>query len=355
MTKSTFIKKRPTNEVRIGSLTIGGDNPIAVQSMCNSDTHDVAATVAQIKQLTEAGCEIVRVAVLDLSAAEKLGQIKKNISIPLVADIHFDYQLAREAIRQGVDKVRINPGNIGSRERVEAVVRAAKERNIPIRIGVNSGSIPNDLIEKYHGPTPAGMVEAASREIKILEDLDFTNIVVSLKATDVLTMIQAYRLMAEKFEYPLHLGVTEAGLPWSGTIKSTAGLSVLLAEGIGDTIRVSLTGDPVEEVRVGWEILKSLQLRQRGRTLISCPTCGRTRIDLIGLAKKVEAATAHITKPITIAVMGCAVNGPGEAREADIGVAGTVSAGLIFKKGKVIATVPEAEILPRLMKEIESL
>ncbi|MFA5107214.1 MAG: flavodoxin-dependent (E)-4-hydroxy-3-methylbut-2-enyl-diphosphate synthase [Patescibacteria group bacterium] len=355
MTHTSFIQKRLIKEVRIGDLAIGGHNPIAVQSMCTTDTHDVAATVAQIKQLAEAGCEIVRLAVLDLPAARALGPIKKAISIPLVADIHFDYRLALEAIRQGVDKVRINPGNIGARERVEAVVAAAKKRGISIRIGVNSGSIPNDLIEKYHGPTPAGMVEAASREIKILEDLDFTDIVISLKATDVLTMIQAYRLMAEKSQYPLHLGVTEAGLPWSGTIKSTAGLAVLLADGIGDTIRVSLTSDPVEEVRVGWEILKSLKLRQRGRTLISCPTCGRTRIDLIGLAKKVEAATAHLTKPITIAVMGCAVNGPGEAREADIGVAGTIGAGLIFKKGKVIATVPEGDILPRLLKEIETL
>lgn len=355
MTNKSIIQRKPTKEVKIGSIKIGADNPIAVQSMCKTDTRDVEATVRQIKKLEQAGCEIVRVAVLDMEAAGALGEIKKQISIPLVADIHFDYRLALEAIKQGVDKIRINPGNIGARDRVETVVRSAKEKRIPIRIGVNSGSVPQDLINKYSGPTPEGMIEAALREIAILEELDFHDIVISLKATDVLTMISAYRLMAEKVNYPLHLGVTEAGLPWAGTIKSTAGLAVLLAQGIGDTIRVSLTGDPVEEVKVGWEILKSLKLRQRGRTLISCPTCGRTQIDLVGLAKKIDEATAHITKPIMIAVMGCPVNGPGEAREADIGVAGTVGAGIIFKKGKVIATVPEAEILPRLLKEIEGL
>ncbi|MDD5342426.1 MAG: flavodoxin-dependent (E)-4-hydroxy-3-methylbut-2-enyl-diphosphate synthase [Patescibacteria group bacterium] len=355
MTHLSQIKRRHTKVVKIGRVKIGGSNPIAIQSMCKTDTHDVDATINQIKNLERAGCEIIRVAVLDMAAARVLGRIKQAISLPLVADIHFDFRLALEAIKQGVDKIRINPGNIGARDRVEAVVKAARAKHVPIRIGVNSGSIPADILKKNNGPTPAGMVEAALREIKILEELDFHDIVISLKATDVLTMTQAHRLLSRKVDYPQHLGVTEAGLPWTGTIKSTAGLAILLNEGIGDTIRVSLTGDPVEEVRVAWEILKSLRLREHGRTIISCPTCGRTQIDLIGLAKKIDAATARITKPITIAVMGCPVNGPGEAREADIGVAGTIGQGIIFKKGKIIATVPEAEILPRLLKEIETL
>ncbi len=350
-----MIKRNKTKVIQIGNIKIGGDNPIAIQSMCNTDTHDVKATVQQIKSLEEAGCEIVRVAVLDMAAAQALGEIKKQISIPLVADIHFDFNLALEAIKQGVDKIRINPGNIGSRDRTEKVVKAAKAKGIPIRIGINSGSIEQRLIDKYHGPTAEGMVESALGHVKILEDLDFHDIVISLKATDVQTMVKAHQLLTQKVDYPNHLGVTESGLPWSGTIKSTAGLSILLHQGIGDTMRVSLTSDPVEEVRVAWEILKHLGIRQCDRTIISCPTCGRTKIDLITLTKKVDEATKDIKKPIKIAVMGCAVNGPGEAREADIGVAGAVGKGIIFKKGKVIATVDESEILPRLLEEIEGL
>ncbi len=350
-----MIKRHKTKVINIGDIKIGGSNPIVVQSMCNTDTSDVPATVRQINDLEAAGCELVRVAVLDMKAAKALSLIKKRIKIPLVADIHFDYNLALESIRQGVDKIRINPGNIGSAERTKKVAAAAQAKGVPIRIGVNSGSLEQEIIDKYHGPSPQGMVESALRHIKILESLKFYDIVISIKATDVLTMIEAHRLLAEKVNYPVHLGVTEAGLPWAGTIKSAVGIGGLLYQGIGDTIRVSLTGDPLEEVKVAWEILKALKLRQRDRTIISCPTCGRTKIDLITLAKKIDDATRTIKKPITIAVMGCAVNGPGEAREADIGVAGAVGKGIIFKKGKIIATVDEAEILPRLMKEIESL
>ena len=351
-----MIKRRKTREVKIGKIKIGGRNPIAVQSMCNTDTRDVKATIKQIHELEEVGCEIVRVAVPDMGAAGALGKIKKQIHIPLVADIHFDYQLALEAINQGVDKIRINPGNIGSKEKIKAVVKAAKERKVPIRIGINAGSLERDILVKYGGlATADGMVESAFRHIKILEDLDFFEIVVSLKASDVPRTIKAYEIFSKKYDYPLHLGITEAGTVWSGSIKSAVGIGSLLAQGIGDTIRVSLTGSVTEEVRVGFEILKSLGLREKGPILISCPTCGRTEIDLVTLANKVEKAIAKVEKPIKVAVMGCVVNGPGEAREADIGVAGGKHVGAIFVKGKVIKTVPEKEILPTLLQEINKI
>lgn len=349
------IKRKKTREVKIGKIKIGGHHPIAVQSMCDTDTRDVKATVKQIHQLEKVGCEIVRVAVPDMGAAKALGKIKKQIKIPLVADIHFDYRLALEAIKQGVDKLRINPGNIGAKEKVRAVVNAAKKDNIPIRIGVNSGSIEKGLLEKYGSATPQAAVESALRHIKILEDLDFFEIVISLKFSDVPKTIETYRLISKKVDYPLHLGITEAGTKFSGTIKSAVGLGILLAEGIGDTIRVSLTGEVVEEVKVGYEILKSLGLRQYGPTLISCPVCGRCQIDLASLAKKVEKAISKIDRPIKVAVMGCVVNGPGEAREADVGVAGGKGYGAIFVKGKVIKTVPEEKILPVLLREIEKI
>lgn len=351
-----MIKRRKTREVKIGKIKIGGSNPIAVQSMCNTDTRNVKATVKQIYELEEVGCEIIRVAVPDMEAAEALGRIKKQIHIPLVADIHFDYRLALEAIKQGVDKVRINPGNIGSREKTEAVVKAVKKRKIPIRIGINVGSLEKDILAKYKGKaTPEGMVESAARHIKILENLDFGDIVISLKASDVPRTIEAYQLFSKKYDYPLHLGITEAGTIWSGSIKSAVGIGSLLTQGIGDTIRVSLTGSVNEEVRVGFEILKSLGLREYGPILISCPTCGRTEIDLVSLAKRVEKAIAKIKKPLKVAVMGCVVNGPGEAREADIGVAGGKGRGVIFVKGKIIKTVPEKEILPTLLEEIDKI
>lgn len=351
-----MINRRVTRVIQIGSIKIGGQNPIAVQSMCNTDTRNVLATVKQINQLEKAGCEVVRVAVPDLAAAKALGQIKKQINLPLVADIHFDYLLALEAAKQGVDKLRINPGNIGSKDKVEKVVRSCQEKNIPIRIGVNSGSLQKDILAEYQGKvTSEGLVESAQKHIAILEKLKFKNIVVSLKASDVPRTIQAYRLFSQKFDYPLHLGLTEAGTPWSGTIKSAVAIGTLLAEGIGDTIRLSLTTDPVEEVKAGWEVLKSLNLRQRGPILISCPTCGRTQIDLVTLANKVEKAIVNIDKPLKVAVMGCVVNGPGEAKEADIGVAGGKGYGAIFVKGKILKTVPEDQILPTLLEEIQKL
>lgn len=351
-----MIKRRKTRVVKIGKIKIGGNNPIAVQSMCNTDTRDIKTTVKQTHELEKVGCEIIRVAVPDIEAARVLGKIKKQIHIPLVADIHFDYRLALEAVKQGVDKVRINPGNIGSKEKTRAVVKACQEKRIPIRIGINVGSLEKDILAKYKGKaTAAGMVESALRHIKILEDLGFFDTVVSLKASDVPRTIQAYKLFSEKYDYPVHLGITEAGTIWSGSIKSAVGIGSLLAQGIGDTIRVSLTGSVTEEVKVGFEILKSLGLRERGPTLISCPTCGRTEIDLVALANKVEKAIAQIEKPIKVAVMGCVVNGPGEAREADIGVAGGKGRGVIFVKGKIIKTVPEKEILPTLLEEIDKI
>ncbi|MBU0648092.1 flavodoxin-dependent (E)-4-hydroxy-3-methylbut-2-enyl-diphosphate synthase [Patescibacteria group bacterium] len=349
-----MIRRKKTKKIQIGSIAIGGRALITVQSMCTTKTHDVAATVKQIKGLQAAGCEIIRVAVPNMEAAKVLNKIKSQIKIPLVADIHFDYRLALEAIKQGVDKVRINPGNIGSEDRVKAVVEAAKRKKIPIRIGVNSGSLQKDILEKYnYKVTAKGLVESALREVKILEKFKFTNIVIAIKSSDVMQTIEANTMLSKKVKYPLHLGVTEAGTPFTGMTKSAIGLGTLLFNGIGDTIRVSLTADPVEEVKAGWEILKALDIRQRGPKIISCPTCGRTEINLINLANQVEEAVKGIKQPIKIAVMGCVVNGPGEAREADIGVAGGVGCGAIFKKGKVIKTVKEKEILSALLEEID--
>lgn len=345
---------RKTKVVKVGNLKIGGDNPISVQSMCNTDTRDTTATVKQIHDLEISGCEIIRVAVPDMSAAKAIKNIKKNIHIPLVADIHFDYQLALESIKNGIDKVRINPGNIGKIENIQKVVDACKNRHIPIRIGINVGSLEKEVEEKY-GRTAKAMVESALKHIKILEKLHFYDIVISLKASDIQRTIDAYRLLSQKVDYPLHIGITESGTINTGTIKSSVGLGIILFEGLGDTLRVSLTGNPVEEVRVGWEILKSLKLRNRGVNLISCPTCGRTEIDLISLTNKVEKALIGIDKPITVAVMGCVVNGPGEAKEADIGVAGGHHQGIIFKKGQILKTVSEEAILSELLSEIDKL
>ena len=351
-----MIERRKTRQMQLGKVKVGGDAPITVQSMTKTDTRDVRATVQQIWSLEAAGCEIVRCAVPVREAAEQLGEIKKKIRIPLVADIHFNYKLALIAIEQGVDGLRLNPGNIGARKYVEEVVKAASERKIPIRIGVNAGSLEKDLLKKYDGPTAEGMVESALRHIGILEDLGYEEIKVSLKASDPMMMIEAYRMLANRVDYPLHLGVTEAGTPTTGTIKSSVGIGTLLAEGIGDTIRVSLSADPVEEVRVGNEILKSLGLRTHGMTFVACPSCGRADIDLIGLAREVEQRMMPFsTKDIHVAVMGCEVNGPGEARAADLGVAGGKGIGLIFKKGDVIRKVPETQIVDALMEEVEKL
>jgi len=345
-----------TKVVKIAHKKIGGANPVLVQSMCNTDTRDVKATVRQIKQLEKMGCEIIRVAVLDMKAARAIKKIKKQISIPLVADIHFDYNLAIESVNQGADKIRINPGNIGSSDKLKKVVEACQKKKIPIRVGVNSGSLEQSILKKYKMKvTPKGLVKSALKNIRLLENMNFKNIVVSLKSTNVVHTIEAYQMIANKINYPLHLGVTEAGPPSVGIIKSSVGMGTLLYQGIGDTIRVSLTGDPIEEVRVGWGILKSLKLRKRGVEIISCPTCGRTQIDLPKLVEQVEKALKNIDKNITVAVMGCAVNGPGEAREADIGVAGGKGLGIIFKKGKVVKTVKEKEILKELLKEIKKL
>ncbi len=342
-------------EVTVGSVKIGGNSPISIQSMTNTDTRDVKATVAQIARLERAGCEIVRCAVPDMEAATAIREIKKQIKIPLVADIHFDYRLALEAIRGGIDKVRINPGNIGARENVKAVADACRERNIPIRIGVNGGSLDKQLLAKYGRPTADALVESALSHIKILEDLDFSDIVVSIKVSDVPTMIEAYRKFDKISDIPLHIGVTESGTLKSGIVKSSVGLGALLAEGIGDTMRVSLTADPVEEIYAARDILKVMGLRKSGAELVSCPTCGRTQIALIPLAEKVERMIADIEKPIKVAVMGCAVNGPGEAREADIGIAGGRGEGLIFKKGEILRKVPEERLLDELKAEIDKI
>ncbi len=350
-----FIKRRKTKEISIGSVKIGGNNPIAVQSMCNTDTRDVFSTVNQIKALEAAGCEIVRVAVADMKAAEAVSEIKKQINIPLVADIHFDYRLALKVMENGVDKLRINPGNIGSEDRIKAVVDMAKSKNIPIRIGVNSGSLEKDILQKYGSVTAQGLVESALRHIRILEKFDFYDIVVSIKASNVPFCIEAYNMLSKETDYPLHLGITESGTVWTGSIKSAVGIGTILAMGIGDTIRVSLTGDPVEEVKTAREILKSMGLRKFGVDFISCPTCGRTEINLIDIAKKVESMLANVDKEIKVAVMGCAVNGPGEAKEADIGIAGGKGYGLIFKKGAILKKCRESELIDELMKEIELL
>ena len=348
--------RRKSRQIQVGKVKIGGDAKITVQSMTKTDTRDVDATVDQIWALEVAGCDIVRVAVPVREAAERLGEIQKQIRIPLIADIHFNYKLALIALEQGVDGLRLNPGNIGARWCIEEVIKLASERKIPIRIGVNAGSLEKDLLAKYDGPTADGMVESALRHIEILEDLGYSEIKVSLKASDPLMMIEAYRLLADKVNYPLHLGVTEAGTPTVGTIKSSVGIGTLLAEGIGDTIRVSLAADPVEEVRVGMDILKSLGLRNEGLTFVACPSCGRADIDLISLAKEVEQRMIpYSNKNIHVAVMGCEVNGPGEARAADIGVAGGKGIGIIFKKGEVIRKVPETQIVTALMEEVEKL
>ena len=342
-------------EVTVGGVKIGGDAPISIQSMTNTDTRNVAETVSQIRRLETAGCQIIRVAVPDMEAAKAVGEIKKQIKIPLVSDIHFDYRLALECIKNGVDKVRINPGNIGDREKVKAVADACRERNIPIRIGVNGGSLEKELLKKYGKPTADALVESALSHVKILEDLDFSDIIVSIKVSDVPTMLEAYRKFDKLKDIPLHVGVTEAGTKSAGMVKSAVGIGALLSQGIGNTMRVSLTADPVEEIYAAKEILKVLGLRKQGAELISCPTCGRTRIDMIPIAEEMEKRLRDIDKDIKVAVMGCAVNGPGEAREADIGVAGGIGEGLIFQKGEILRKVKEDEIIPALMEEIEKL
>ena len=346
-----MIKRRKSKQIQIGNIKIGGDAPISVQSMCNTDTRDVEKTLDQINQLASAGCEIARLAVLNKDAASAIKDIVKKSQIPIVADIHFDYRLALTCIENGVHALRINPGNIGKREHTEKVIIAAKEHQIPIRVGINGGSLEKEF-DKLDLPLHEKMVLSALRHIEILEDLNFYDTKISLKSSDVLTTIEAYKLIAEKVDYPLHLGVTEAGTLKTGLIKSSVGLGALLSQGIGDTIRVSLTENPVEEVHAGYGILKSLGLRTKGVNFISCPTCGRTQIDLIGLAKQVEEKFKNLDMPITIAVMGCPVNGPGEARHADYGIAGAIKEGYIFKKGEIIARVPETDLINSLEKII---
>ncbi|GBE03588.1 4-hydroxy-3-methylbut-2-en-1-yl diphosphate synthase [bacterium BMS3Abin09] len=348
-------RKRRTRKIMLGGLQIGGGASVVVQSMAKTDTCDVASTVAQIKRLQAAGCEAVRVAVLNSEAADAVKKIKSRIKIPLIADIHFDHKLALTVMENGVDGLRINPGNIGSKQKIKEVVSAAKDKGTPIRIGVNAGSLEKDILRKYKHPTARALVESAGRHIKILEDLKFRAIKVSLKASDVMKTVEAYRLFAEKFSYPTHIGISEAGPKFSGTVKSAVGLGILLSEGIGDTMRVSLTADPVEEVKVAYEILKSLHLKEAGPELISCPTCGRCQIDIRGIVDKVEAKLAKEKKQITVAVMGCIVNGPGEAREADIGIAGGKGMGILFKRGKKIKTLKERELFSALMREIKNL
>ena len=348
-----MMERHKTREVKIGNRIIGGNHPIAIQSMTNTKTEDVAATVAQIQQLTKAGCEIIRCAVPTMEAAKALGEIKKQIAIPLVADIHFDYRLAIAAMENGADKIRINPGNIGSAERVKAVVDEARRRNIPIRVGVNSGSLEKNLVEKYHGVTAEGIVESALDKVKMIEDMGYDNLVISIKSSDVMMCVKAHELIASKTDHPLHVGITEAGTLISGNIKSSIGLGLILSQGIGDTIRVSLTGDPIEEIKSAKLILRTLGLRKGGIEVVSCPTCGRTQINLIQLANQVETMVAEFPLDIKVAVMGCVVNGPGEAKGADLGVAGGIGEGLIIKHGKVFKKVPEEELLPALRYELE--
>lgn len=344
---------KKTKVVKVGNIYIGGDNPVVIQSMTNTNTSNVEATVNQIKKLENVGCQMVRMTINNVEAALAIGKIKEQVAVPLCADIHFDYKLALLAIENGIDKLRINPGNIGDDEKIKAVVEKAKEKNIPIRIGVNSGSIEKHILEKYGKPTAEGMVESAMYHIRLLEKYDFHDIVVSLKASNVKMMVDAYRKISEMVDYPLHLGVTEAGTAFQGTVKSSIGIGTLLVDGIGDTIRVSLTEDPVEEIKVAKEILKVLGLREGGVEIISCPTCGRTEIDLIGLAKQVEKTFENENRKIKIAVMGCVVNGPGEAKEADYGVAGGKGVGVLFKKGEIVKKVSENEILEELKKMIQ--
>lgn len=341
-----------TKTVQIGNRIIGGGNPILIQSMTNTKTEDVKATVGQIQKLSAAGCDIIRCAVPTMEAAAALKEIQKEISIPLVADIHFDYRLAIAAMENGADKIRINPGNIGNRERLKAVVDVAKERNIPIRVGVNSGSLEKELVEKYHGVTAEGIVESALDKVKMIEDMGYENLVISIKSSDVLMCVNAHELIAEQTNYPLHVGITEAGTIISGNIKSSIGLGLILHQGIGDTIRVSLTGDPLEEIKSAKLILRTLGLRSGGIEVVSCPTCGRTKINLIDLANQVENMVSDIPLDIKVAVMGCVVNGPGEAKEADIGIAGGIGEGLIIKHGEVYKKVPEQELLSELRKEL---
>ena len=348
------MKREHTRKVQIGERVIGGGNPILIQSMTNTRTENVAQTVAQIRALEEAGCEIIRCTVPTMEAAKALSEIKKQIHIPLVADIHFDYRMAIAAMENGADKIRINPGNIGGRDKVEAVVRAAKERKIPIRVGVNSGSLEKELVEKYHGVTAQGLVESALDKVRMIEELDYQNLVISIKSSDVLMCVRAHELLAQHTDYPLHVGITEAGTLISGNIKSSIGLALILNQGIGDTIRVSLTGDPVEEIRSAKLILRTLGLRKGGIEVVSCPTCGRTKIDLIGLANQVEKLVADYPLDIKVAVMGCVVNGPGEAKEADLGIAGGIGEGLLIKKGEIIRKVPEGELLAVLKEELDN-
>ncbi len=343
-----------TKVIKIGDRVIGGGNPILIQSMTNTKTQDVKATVEQINRLAAAGCDIIRCAVPDMDAAKALSQIKKEISIPLVADIHFDYKLAIAAMENGADKIRINPGNIGSADRVKAVIDVAKERNIPIRVGVNSGSLEKNLVEKYKGVTAQGIVESALDKVKMIEDMGYDNLVISIKSSDVMMCVKAHEVISKQTNYPLHVGITESGTIISGNIKSSIGLGLILNQGIGDTIRVSLTGDPLEEIKSAKLILRTLGLRKGGIEVVSCPTCGRTQIDLIGLATKVENLVQNYDLDIKVAVMGCAVNGPGEAKEADIGVAGGVKEGLLIKRGEIIKKVPEEQLLDLLKEELDN-
>lgn len=349
-----LVPRKKTKVIHIGTIPIGGDNPIVVQSMTKTDTADIKSTVRQIKSLEASGCEIIRLAVPDMTAAKALGRIKKSITIPIIADIHFDWRLALEAVRQDVDGLRINPGNIGARWKIKEVVTAAGDKGIPIRIGVNAGSLEKNLLQRYRHPKPEALVKSAARHIRMLEDLNFTEIKVSLKASDVMRTVEAYRLFSQQYPYPLHIGISEAGPPSIGIIKSSVGIGILLSEGIGDTIRVSLTAPPEEEIRVAYAILSSLGLRKRGVNIISCPTCGRCRIDLRRLVRSVEKRTRLLDKPLTIAVMGCIVNGPGEAREADIGIAGAKGRGILFRKGEIVRKLPEEELLNALFDELNS-
>lgn len=353
--KAKSVQRRHSRQIRVGAVAIGGGAPVAVQSMTNTFTRDVEATVGQIRRLEAAGCEIVRVAVPDLESAEAVKAIKKQARIPLIADIHFDYRLALAAIKSGVDGIRINPGNIKGMKRLSEVVAAAKDTGIAMRIGVNAGSLEKDILRKYKSPVASALVESALRNIERVESLGFKDIKVSLKSSDVRTTVEAYRKLAQEVDYPLHLGVTEAGGLYSGTVKSSIGIGILLYEGIGDTLRVSLTRDPVEEVKVGYEILRALGLRQRGPEIISCPTCGRCEINLFSMVDEVEKRISHITTPFKLAIMGCVVNGPGEAKEADIGVAGGKGVGIIFRQGRLFKKVAEAELVDTLMREIEKL
>lgn len=349
------MNRKTTKVIRVGDVLIGGDNPISIQSMTNTITKDIKSTVCQIKKLEDAGCDIIRSAVTDLEDAKAIKDIKKEINIPIIADIQYDYRLALESVKYGIDGLRLNPGNIGSLDKVKEVVKACKDAGISIRVGVNAGSLKKEYLEKYNGVNENSMVYSAMEQIKLLEDMNFNDIKISLKASNVPLTIKAYDKMSNMVDYPLHLGITEAGPPWRGTIKSSAGIGTLLSMGIGDTIRISLTGDPVDEVKVGREILKSLNLLNEGLEIISCPTCGRTKINLINIVEEAEKRLEGINKNIKVAIMGCAVNGPGEAKEADIGIAGGIGEGLIFRKGEIVKKVKEEELLDELIKEIEKL